>query len=235
MKICIDAEGAQMFALQSALRAALTRYGFSVVCTRLCPEDEVQPSELAQLRRDSALFLALRTATGARENENQDAVCVRHLGRGEALAQELGEVIAAVMGTQQPPLCSPAHGKEEELLRCGSDGIGLVALHSYRTNARMRLWLAQRGNVRRLAQAEAALVAEYFGVEAPERRYELLKDVREPRCRATLEKLLARGLLEGDAEQTVLGLGEDALRLLALLDRAGLFDLTPARERDKMI
>lgn len=236
MKICIDAEGAQMLMLQSCLRAELTRYGLDVACTRLCPEDTPPQERLAALCRGSVLFLALRMAGQDGRSESRDAVCVAHLGRGEQLAQELGEVIAAVMGTEQPPACLPARGETEDILRRADEtgAIALAAQHSFRGNLRMRRWLAQRDNLRRLAHAEAALVAEFLGVEAPEHRYELLKDVREPRFRATLEKLLARGLLEGEGGQTVLELGEDALRLLALLDRAGVFDLTQQRERDKI-
>ena len=44
----------------------------------------------------------------------------------------------------------------------------------------------------------------------------------------TLEKLARRGLLDGwcgEGESLRLDLGEDSLRLLTLLDRAGVFDL----------
>ena len=61
-----------------------------------------------------------------------------------------------------------------------------------------------------------------------DRLIELLKDVRCPAYRATLEKLARRGLLDGwcgEGESLRLDLGEDSLRLLTLLDRAGVFDL----------
>ena len=58
-------------------------------------------------------------------------------------------------------------------------------------------------------------------------RYEKLKDVCEAAYRPTVEKLLKLGVLRGkggEGEETVLDLGEDALRLLVILDRAGVFE-----------
>ena len=51
--------------------------------------------------------------------------------------------------------------------------------------------------------------------------------MKNPRYRAALDKLGTRGLLLGKGgagEGLILDLGEDALRILALLDRMGLLD-----------
>lgn len=61
--------------------------------------------------------------------------------------------------------------------------------------------------------------------EAPEMRYETLKDAPDY-ARQTLDKLVERGVLSGKAgagEDLVIDLGEDAVRLLVILDRAGNF------------
>ena len=58
-------------------------------------------------------------------------------------------------------------------------------------------------------------------------RYERLKDIQEPYYRPTVEKLLEKGILfgkGGSGEETIIDLGEDALRILVLLDRSGVFD-----------
>ena len=64
-----------------------------------------------------------------------------------------------------------------------------------------------------------------YWVEYPqETRYHLLGDVKEPMYRETLNRLIARDVLrgrEGSGESLVLDLGEDAIRMLVTLERAG--------------
>ena len=58
-------------------------------------------------------------------------------------------------------------------------------------------------------------------------RYERLKDIQNPFYRPTIDKLMEKEILRGkggSGEETVLDLGEDAIRLLVMLDRAGVFD-----------
>ena len=63
-------------------------------------------------------------------------------------------------------------------------------------------------------------------MEGNEMRYEKLKDVKSTTYRSTLDKLLAKGIIKGkggSGEETVIDLGEDAVRLLVMLDRAGIW------------
>ena len=58
-------------------------------------------------------------------------------------------------------------------------------------------------------------------------RFELLKDIKDGFYRPTVDKLIAGGILRGrggEGENLVVDLGEDAVRLLVMLDRAGVFD-----------
>lgn len=59
-----------------------------------------------------------------------------------------------------------------------------------------------------------------------EARYHALKDVPDGAYRETLDKLISAGIIkgrEGTGEDLVLDLGEDAVRMLVYLDRAGVF------------
>ena len=146
----------------------------------------------------------------------------------------LSEVIASAMGTRQSPQIlvrwnSAKNADYYGVIRYSANvGVtGMILEHSFHTNTRMTNWLLQDDNLRLLAQTEAACIAEYYGLQAKAARYELLKDVKNPRYRAALDKLGARGLLLGKGgagEGLILDLGEDALRILALLDRMGLLD-----------
>lgn len=80
---------------------------------------------------------------------------------------------------------------------------------------------------RREAEARMWLYGENSGgKEDGEMRYEKLKDVKSKEYRATLDKLLAKGIIKGkggSGEETVIDLGEDVVRLLVMLDRAGIW------------
>lgn len=253
MKICIDAghgfgqnqspavaeyyEGNRMFALQGFLRAALEDYGFEVVCTRQSVRDNPTLYERALCGRGCKLLVSLHSdAVGSAANETVDRVGVFRSINGEMrpLAEELAEVVSFVMGTKQASRVQTRANSAGDADYYGilrhSVALGTPALlieHSFHTNARIARWLLRDENLCTLAEAEAACIAEYFGKEAPEVRYELLKDVTDPFYRPTLEKLAERGILQGyggHGGELKLRLGEDAVRVLVLLDRAGVFD-----------
>lgn len=76
--------------------------------------------------------------------------------------------------------------------------------------------------------AEAVTKPEVTGQEdyAMETRYHLLRDVTSKTYRATLDDLIRKGILQGkggEGEDLILDLGEDAIRVLVYLDRAGVF------------
>ena len=62
-------------------------------------------------------------------------------------------------------------------------------------------------------------------------RYEKLKDLKADQYKApyylpTVEKLMGKGILQGkggEGDDTIIDLGEDAVRVLVMLDRKGVF------------
>lgn len=254
MKICIDAghgfgqnqspavaeyfEGNRMFALQGFLKEALQDYGIEAVCTRKSVHDNPSLYTRALCGKGCDLLVSLHSdAVGNEANENVDRVGVFRSINGQmrALAENLAEVVASVMGTKQTSRVQTRANSAGDADYYGilrhSVALGTPALlieHSFHTNTRSANWLLRDENLCTLAEAEAACIAESFGKEAAEMRYELLKDVTDPFYRPTLEKLAERGILQGyggQGEELRLRLGEDAVRVLVLLDRAGVFDL----------
>lgn len=252
MKICLDAghgagynpspaepayrEGDQMFAFQRWLQRALEARGVTVVTTRQRVEDDPDLLQRGRMAAGCDLLLSLHSnAAGNVVNESVDYVAVFYpvSGRHQALAQALAETIGAVMGTRQLPQSLVRWNSARTADYYGiirySVAAGTPALlleHSFHTHPEMTRWLLVEDNLRRLAEAEAAVIAEYFGLEEAEMRYELLKDITSPDYRPTVEKLLRLGVLRGrsgSGENTVIDLGEDAVRLLVILDRAGVF------------
>lgn len=252
MKICLDAghgagynpspadpvyrEGDRMFALQGYLQQALEERGVTVVTTRQTVTDDPDLLRRGAMAAGCDLLLSLHSnAVGNEVNDVVDYVAVFYpvSGRHQTLAQTLAEVIAATIGTRQIPQSlvrwNSAHTADYYGIIRNSVAAGTPALlleHSFHTHPEVTRWLLNDANLRRLAQAEAAVIAEYYGLEEPETRYELLKDITSADYRPTVEKLLAKGVLfgrGGSGENTVIDLGEDAVRLLVLLDRAGVF------------
>lgn len=253
MKICLDAghgagynpspadpaytEGTRMFVLQKFLKQALEEYGFEVVCTRQTVEESPSLYDRAQMAKGCALLLSLHTnAVGNYVSESVDYVCVFYPVSGvrKDLAYALSELIGDVMGTQQASQAlnkyNSAHTADYYGIIRHAAAAGIDALlleQSFHTNSRITQWLLDDDNLRTLADAQAALIAEYYGMEASEMRYELLKDIQNQHYRPTIEKLLEKDILRGkggSGEETIIDLGEDAIRLLVILDRAGLFD-----------
>ncbi|MBE6927387.1 MAG: N-acetylmuramoyl-L-alanine amidase [Ruminococcaceae bacterium] len=253
MKICLDAghgegynpspadpryrEGTRMFELQALLKRALQSYGFEVVCSRNRIEESPSLQKRAAAGIGCDLLLSLHTnAVGNEVSDTVDYVCVFHpiSGDKKELAQSLAEVIASVMHTEQLPQIrsrknSAGTADYYGILRHAT-AFGISSLlieHSFHTNTRITQWLLNDDNLQLLAEAEAAMIAEYFGMEEWQMRYEKLRDVQNPYYRPTVEKLLRMGVLQGKGgagEDTVLDLGEDAIRLLVVLDRAGVFE-----------
>ena len=252
MKICIDAghsvgqnqspadgryfEGERMFLLQKFLKQELENYGIEVICTRKTVEDNPSLYQRGHMARGCELLLSLHSnAVGNARNDTVDHVKVFYpiSRRGQALAQALSEVIANVMGTNQQPQFVVRHNSAGDadfygVIRHATEVgvLGMILEHSFHTHFERTRWLLNDENLYRLARAEAALIAEYYGLEEPEMRYELLKDIKCEDYRPTVEKLLASELLQGKGgmgEDTVIDLGEDAVRLLVILDRAGIF------------
>ena len=252
MKICLDAghgegynqspaipayrEGTRMFDLQRYLASELERYGFQVVCTRNRLQDDPDLSQRGKMAKDCDLLLSLHSnAVGSEKNEAVDYVRVYYpvSKAQEDLAREMADLIAAVMGTNQAPQhlvrWNSSHNADYYGIIRHSVAVGTPALlleHSFHTHSRSTAWLLEDENLHRLAAAEAALLAEYYGMEEKKLRYELLKDIQDKIYRPVVEKLLRLDLLRGKGgcgEETIIDLSEDALRLLVILDRAGLF------------
>lgn len=252
MKICLDAghgegynpspadtsyrEGTRMFEFQKYLAAALERYGFEVVRTRLSVTDDPSLYERAIAAKDCVILLSLHSnAAGNVRDDSVDYVRVYYpiSRRDEVLAQRLSEAIAEVMETRQEPqfvVRRNSNGTADYygvIRHAAQIGVtGMILEHSFHTNARATAWLLKDENLQKLARREAAVLAEYFGKEEQEVRYETLKDVQDMSYRPTVEKLLRLGYLRGkggEGENVIIDLGEDTIRVLVMLDRAGMF------------
>ena len=191
MKICLDAghgtgqnqsparcgyfEGDRMFTLQRLLQQELEAYGVTVVCTRAARQDDPPLYTRALAAKDCDLFLSLHSnaaGNGVCESVDYPVVFYPVSGKGIGLAAELAECIHKTMGTLQPAQTrvrwNSAHNADYYgVIRfTAAFGVtGMILEHSFHTNTRMTTWLLDDENLKRLAAAEAAAIAEHYGLK----------------------------------------------------------------------
>ena len=196
-KICLDAghygkvnvcpaipeyyESERMWDLHLLLKKKLEAYGFEVITTRA---DQTADMALTQRGRTAAgcdLFISMHSnATGDYQmNDAVDyAVAIVALnGTADEIGEKLAAVVAKTMGATQGSRISKRYYDEENqnldyygVIR-GAVSVGVPAMileHSFHTNARIVRWLLDDRNLDKLAEAEAEVIAEYFGVNAVE-------------------------------------------------------------------
>lgn len=163
----------------------LEEYGFEVITTR--PTQNADLALQARGKKAAGCDLFISDHSNACGTESVDHVDVYHLTNdtttqaddiSKAIAQKLAPVIASVMGTNQGYKILTRNSSNDR----NGDGImndnyygvlhgarlvnvpGLILEHSYHTNLRMTNWLLNDSNLDKLAKAEAAVIAEYFGM-----------------------------------------------------------------------
>ena len=260
IKICLDAghygkynrspvngtyyESDMSWKLHLKLKSALEARGMEVITTRTTQAGDLGLEARGKKSAGCDLFLSLHSnaaGNGVCESVDYPVVFYPVSGKGIGLAAELAECIHKTMGTLQPAQTrvrwNSAHNADYYgVIRfTAAFGVtGMILEHSFHTNTRMTTWLLDDENLKRLAAAEAAVLAEHYGLkktaDEPQRAetvcYHLLSDVPQGDYRTVLDKLIAADILRGRSgtgEERVLDLTEDSVRLLVLLDRAGAF------------
>lgn len=186
MKICLDAghfaknnqspvvrsyyESEMSWKLHLLLKAELERCGFEVMTTRA---DQKKDLGLETRGRKSAgcdLFLSIHSNACDSESADHPLACVCVSGRCDVLGLDLAQTVAKVMQTHSPGRIwkrkgsggADYYGVLRGAAAVGTPGILLE--HSFHTNQRATEWLLNDSNLRRMAEAEAKVIADYFGV-----------------------------------------------------------------------
>lgn len=175
-------EGTQMWHLSVKLKAALEKYGFEVHTTRPNLEDSpaLDKRGTSAGKNGSSLFLSLHSnAPGKKADGSYDAVTTGtsvyySLTKPETknFASTLGNKVAELMGhhyrgskTKQYPnkpnvdYYSVIRNAVESGCPCA-----LLVEHGFHTNLKDSEFLLKDENLQKLADVEAAIIAEYFGV-----------------------------------------------------------------------
>ena len=184
--------------LHNYLAVELEGYGIQVKKTRAEQAKDMLLYNRGAASKDCDLFLSIHSnAVGSKVDESVDYVRLyRQVDDESTTVDNLGAAVAqlllpAIVDTMQPKQGGHITTRKSTYDSNG-DGVmndnyygvlngarqvgtaGIILEHSFHTNTRMTKWLLEDANLRKLAKAEAKVLAEYFGMaaEAPDQKPE---------------------------------------------------------------
>lgn len=189
MKICIDAghygkynqspvnkaywESEFTWKFHLLLKSELERYGVQVITTR-----QNQAKDLALISRGKKaqgcdLFLSIHSNACNSESADHPLACCCISGKCDVLGLEIAQTVQRVMGCKQPGRIIKKKGDYGNydwysvLHGAALVGVpGILMEHGFHTNRANTEWLLNDANLKRLAEAEAKTIADYYGLTA---------------------------------------------------------------------
>lgn len=176
-------EGAQMWKLYNFLRPALEAYGFIVGCTKSKCDQAVSVTSRGYKARGYNALISLHSNACGSASVNRpvgiyftDDDCGPIDVESKALAKVLSGVVEEVMGLQPAEQYSKKSSRDRDgdgavnddyygvLYAAHQVGVPAIILeNSFHTNAEAAKWLMDDDNLKKLAQALADELAEYYG------------------------------------------------------------------------
>ena len=223
-------EAEQCGRIAVAAKAALERCGFDVMVVQYetmaskCEKSDAFGAELHVPIHSNAFN---GQATGTRVYYGADG-SVGHKA-AKAILARLGAITPGA-----PDLCKPY----PELYEIRTPKAPTAYIETdFHDNPQVARWIID--HTMDIGEAICAGICDYFGVayvaaeekEDNEMRYKTLAELKADKYNApyylpTVEKLMEKGILRGkggEGDETILDLGEDAVRILVMLDRKGVF------------
>lgn len=189
VRVCIDAghygkynrspvvpdyyESDMVWKLHLMQKEILERYGFDVVLTRGSQAADRGLYDRGYAAKGCDLFLSIHSNACSSEGVDYPVVYrgYDNVGNCDELALKLAKAVAATMGTTQAGRTAirrgSSGGEYYGVLR-GARAAGLkhyyIIEHSFHTNAKATRWLQSDVNLKKLAEAECRVIAEYYGM-----------------------------------------------------------------------
>ncbi len=189
IKICLDAghfgkfnrspavpayyESDMNWTLHLLLKKHLEQLGCEVITTREKKEKDMDLVPRGEVAKGCDLFLSIHANAADNPEADYPLVIVPISGSVDALGNDLAKCIEGIMGTKQNAQVWKKEGKKGYdwygVIRGASYvGVpGIILEHSFYTNRKMAMWLMNKANLDKLAQAEAKVIAAYLGAEKP--------------------------------------------------------------------
>lgn len=189
LKICIDAghygnynnnthvsptywESRMAWKLHMMQKEELEKYeGVTVILTRTDVEKDLDVVSRGKKAKGCDLFISDHSNSCDTESVDRPVVIYPVSGLKEPLAAKLAATIRQVMQTKDPERIynkwNSAHNADYYGVIRGAASVGVPGLileHSFHSNDRAAQWLSSDANLRKLAQAEVAILAEEYGL-----------------------------------------------------------------------
>lgn len=223
-------EAEQCGRIAVAAKAALERHGFEVMLVQYetmagkCAKSDAFGAELHVPIHSNAFN---GKATGTRIYFGTDGSAGHKAAK--AILARLGAITPGA-----PDLCKPY----PELYEIRTPKAPTAYIETdFHDNQQVAKWIID--HTQEIGEAICAGICDYFGVayvaaeekEDNEMRYKTLAELKADQYKApyylpTIEKLMGKGILQGkggEGDDTIIDLGEDAVRILVMLDRKGVF------------
>lgn len=196
MRVCIDAghygkynqspviksyyESEMTWKLHLYLKAELESYGIEVITTRESQGKDLSLSARGRMSQDCDFFISLHSNATSSESPDYTVACCQiddSRTNIDNISQTLGKKLAAVVNTLMS-----SKGNYQIYKRVGNYNkdyygvlrsakeVGTPAVlleHGFHTNRANTEFLLNDNNLRTLANAEAQIIAEYFGINKP--------------------------------------------------------------------
>lgn len=207
-------EAQQMWKLHLLLKKHLEKYdNVEVFQTRKEQKKDLAVAKRGECAKDCDIFISLHS--NAANSSSVDRVDIfysyQNLNNAKNLAESLGRVIADCMGieTNNAKTRKSTQGDWEYygVLR-GAASVGCplyyIVEHSFHTNVESCKWLMSDENLDKLAQAEARVIAEYYGLKLRYALGDINQDGEVDMFDHAMLKSAIRGQLELTDEQAAL-------------------------------
>ena len=190
IKICLDAghagkynrssvvrtyyESNMNWKLHLKLKAELEKYGIEVITTRKYQKIDKGLTARGKAAKGCDLFLSIHSNAADSETVDYPLVIVPVNGSGTTLGEKLAKCIEKTMNTKQKAQVWDQKSKNGTNWYSVIHGAALVGVpglileHSFHTNTAAAKWLSKDSNLDKLAQAEAAVIAEHYGLSKTE-------------------------------------------------------------------
>lgn len=188
--------------LQNLLKAELEKYGIKVTTTRADKNKDLALESRGKASKDADLFISLHSNAASAESTKYvvamyqvDDNCGEMDEQSKAFASRIAETVGKVMSLPSQTWVTKSssdrdgNGYKDDyygVLR-GAHTVhtaGVIIEHGFHTNTATAKWLLVEGNLKKLAEAEAKTIAEWFDVKnakkAPDTTFTLtLKELSE--------------------------------------------------------
>lgn len=165
-------ESEMTWALHCYLKKELEAYKNIVVdTTRRSQKEDMEVYRRGKASRGYDLFLSLHSNATGSKNTDYPLIITQKGNTKDPLAVSLGQTIEALMNTKQGYQVWQKLNKDNKteyygVLR-GSKSVGtkgMILEHSFHTNPSAVKWLSDHANLKKMAEAEAADIAAYYGL-----------------------------------------------------------------------